>query len=326
LQRFLARTGLPRRYEFELLDRNSLAGPSTPETCRVRIAGGQVLLAFDPAAREPWVLLQRSLALIYILDAALVSAPLDGSEFLAEFGDVGFLPRSVCFCSNQGDSLLIPDSDFFRTGGYEEDRRLVAARAEDWSERKNVVFWRGATTGGRRHAPPAHDADDDFSWLPRLDLCRRTRVSPLAAHYDVAVAAICQMPEAHLVARIAKSGLCRPHAPRSAFLGHKSLLVIDGNSNAWSAMFFALLSGSCVLKVESPHRYRQWYYGDLRPWKHFIPVSEDLGDLDDIVAWMLAHDDDARAIGAAGRAVAEAMSFQSATEDAARRLREWSTR
>jgi hypothetical protein len=91
-------------------------------------------------------------------------------------------------------------------------------------------------------------------------------------------------------------------------------------------MFFALLSGSCVLKVESPHRYRQWYYGDLRPWKHFIPVSEDLGDLDDIVAWMLAHDDDARAIGAAGRAVAEAMSFQSATEDAARRLREWSTR
>ena len=103
----------------------------------------------------------------------------------------------------------------------------------------------------------------------------------------------------------------------------RAIFVIDGNSNAWSALFCGLLSGSCVLRVESEGGFRQWYYDALKPFVHYVPVRADLSDMDERVAWVLAHDDEARAIGAAGRALAEAMSFEREVGEAAERLREW---
>lgn len=124
-------------------------------------------------------------------------------------------------------------------------------------------------------------------------------------------------------ARIRDAGLCKPPAPRQDFLGNKAIVVIDGNSNAWSAMFCALLSGACVLLVSSPEGYRQWYHDRLAPWQHYVPVSEDLRDLDRVARWVLDNDNDARAIGAAGRAVAEAITFDSAMAESADRLCVW---
>jgi hypothetical protein len=200
-------------------------------------------------------------------------------------------------------------------------REETARRRQAWSERLAVLFWRGSTTGTRVRPPPGPEEPDDFTWLPRLDACARAQRSPLRDHYDLGISNIVQIKEAHVVRRIEQSGLCRPSVQRSAFLAHKAILVIDGNSNAWSAMFCALLSGACVVKVESPAGFRQWYYHRMRPWVHFVPVSADLSDLDDAVAWILANDEGARAIGDAGRALALAMTFQAEVEDAALRLR-----
>ena len=320
---FLGKCGMARRIGFGLYDARAHDWHLTLETSLVEISRGHARLFFDSGQTDLWGAMHRSLGLVYLLDLLLTGEPVPDRTFLAEFGDRGYRADSVQFCSTLPDALLIPDPDFFAAGGYQDLRREMAARTQNWHERRTVVFWRGATTGVRRHAPPPDGEDDDFTWLPRLDLCRRARRSPRAAQYDVGIVDIVQIEEPHLVARIEASGLMRPALPRVTLIAHKAVLVIDGNSNDWSALFCALLSGACVLKVDSPSGFRQWYYDDLKPWIHFVPVRADLADLDDIVDWVMTHDEDACAIGTAGRAFAEALTFESVMEDATERLRRW---
>ena len=47
-----------------------------------------------------------------------------------------------------------------------------------------------------------------------------------------------------------------------------------------------LRSGSLVFKSS---RYREWFTGVLEPFKHYIPVNYDLGDLVEKVNWFHVH-------------------------------------
>jgi hypothetical protein len=321
LQQFSTSMRLSNGFSFGCYDRDRQAFATHPEVFLLHYADGAVQLRMPADVPPSWVLMKRSLPLIYLLDA--VFAPGRAAcAFLAELGDHGLLP-SVAFSSPLRTGCLVPDPDFMCSRGYEGVRWLVRSQGVPWGERIAKVFWRGSTTGPRRKPPPEDAAADDFTWLPRLDLCRRARDSAVADFYDVGISAIVQMPEPGLAQRIEQNGLCRAPAHRSAFLAHKAVLVIDGNSNAWSAMFCGLLSGACVLLVESWYGHRQWYYDRLLAWHHYVPVRADLRDLDRVVTWVLTNDEDARAIGEAGRAFAEALTFEAAVEESVGRLATW---
>ena len=280
-------------------------------------------LRFDQDQPASWVVLQRSLAIIAVIDRMMLGRSFGPMRFLADTTDAAHVARA-CFCSAVPGSCLLPDSDFIGSNGYESTRRLVNRHHCAWAERRPTAFWRGATTGQRRHMPPGQSAEaDDFKWLPRLDLCFRASKSPQAGRYDVGIAGIARIAEPHLLARIEASGFCKPRVTRDAFLNHKAIIVIDGNANAWSALFCALLTGACVLKVVSPRGFKQWYYDDLVPWKHYVPVSEDMHDLDERVDWVFANEGAAQEIGAAGRAFAESMTFEAVVEAGAERLLNW---
>jgi hypothetical protein len=321
LRQFSIAMRLTTGFSFGVYDRDSVALNTHPEVCLLRYAEGGVRVRLAADANLPWNLMKRSLSLIYLLDA--VFAPGRAAcEFLAELGDDGLLP-SIAFSSPARTGCLVPDPDFMGSRGYEGVRWLVQNQGIAWGERTAKVFWRGSTTGPRRKPPPEDAAADDFTWLPRLDLCRRARDSAVADYYDVGISAIVQMPEPGLAQRIERSGLCRAPAHRSAFLAHKAVLVIDGNSNAWSALFCGLLSGACILLVESRYGHRQWYYDRLHAWQHYVPVRADLRDLDRVATWVLENDEDARAIGEASRAFAEALTFEAAVEESVGRLGAW---
>jgi hypothetical protein len=66
-----------------------------------------------------------------------------------------------------------------------------------------------------------------------------------------------------------------------------------------------------VLKVDSQHGYRQWYYSQLVPWVHYIPIAADMSDLIEKVQWVTSHDDEACRIGQAGRGLALRMTLGS---------------
>jgi hypothetical protein len=63
-----------------------------------------------------------------------------------------------------------------------------------------------------------------------------------------------------------------------------------------------LRSGSVVFKSS---RYREWFTGNLEPFKHYIPVNYDLSDLVQKVAWVHSHPREAVRIAAESRKLAE---------------------
>jgi Glycosyl transferase family 90 len=80
-------------------------------------------------------------------------------------------------------------------------------------------------------------------------------------------------------------------------------LLLDVEGRGYSARLKLLLhSGRPVLIQERP--WREWFWGELRPMEHFIPVRRDLSDLVERVRWAREHPDAAARIGAAGQAFA----------------------
>eukprot|EP01035_Chromulina_nebulosa_P029002 gene29002-38371_t len=59
--------------------------------------------------------------------------------------------------------------------------------------------------------------------------------------------------------------------PMSEFFSYKYLLDVDGYVSAWSGGFWKLYSNSVVMKA--PSLWEQWYYEDLKPYIHYLPLK-----------------------------------------------------
>ncbi|MDB5590048.1 glycosyl transferase family 90, partial [Enterovirga sp.] len=218
--------------------------------------------------------------------------------------------QDVGFCA-AGGSLLIPDSDFLGSGGYRAIRDFAEEARLPWSRRKPVVFWRGSTTGRQRPAGSYDAGTEWFRVTQRTELCRRLSTGPHRRQCDVGITAVVQIEDEALAGRI-RAELARERVERPWQIWFRFLVDIDGNTSAWANLFEAMLLGACVLKVESPSGFRQWFYDRLEPWTTHIPVRADLSDLDERVAWALANPAQAERIAARGRAVALGIGFEDA--------------
>lgn len=212
---------------------------------------------------------------------------------------------SAGFCAEDPSVTLIPDLTFWHDRGYYEVREQVRKLAVPWRDRIPVAFWRGSSTG------PAPISWATFRNLPRFQLCALSLANQGARHFlDARLSAIVQInidEDGDRLRELAESlGMMAPRVSQAEFVRYRYLIDIDGNTNAWG-LLAKLAMGSCILKVHS--RFRQWYYGDLRPWEHYIPVRADLSDLEDKVLWCREHDDDARQIAEAGKRVADGLVF-----------------
>ncbi len=325
LTRYRQESGLATPAEYDFFSIFDYVRPIHTELCMARFKGGAVRLYFHEGWRGHYsvtTMVRRSAGILHLIERMRRQGAGDGAAFICELGDNGEFP-TISFSSRHERSCQVPDPDFFESHGYEVLRRDIDTHFVPWEAREADIFWRGSSTGLRRFAPPPEGQPDDFGWLQRLSLCEKVRRSPLRAFYDVGLTSIVHVPEPHLVERIKEADFLRPPVPRLDFMRHKGIIVIDGHSNAWSALFAALLMGSCVLKVDSERGYRQWYYEHLRPWEHYVPVAADLSDLGDALSWLRAHDAEARAIGEAGRDLARAITFEAAMDESAARVLRW---
>jgi len=219
---------------------------------------------------------------------------------IVNLGDEGHR-RGVGFCNLRSmDVLLIPDPYFVSTRGYEDLKNSVSADVVPWEERRPVALWRGSTTGYR--------TGGDIMDLPRVALCRMAARPEKSEYLDAGVTDFAQLQSEAEAELLQRSGLVRDFIPATCFQRWKYHVDIDGNTNSWPGLLQKLVSGSAVLKVESGGPYRQWYYDRLKPFEHFIPVRNDLGDLIEKIQYLRAHDDAARRIGAAGRKLALSMA------------------
>ena len=193
---------------------------------------------------------------------------------------------------------LIPDPYCLMTGGYRNLReRMQKDPLPPWSERLPMAFWRGATTGNK-------DIDRNTLELNRRYKLARMSLSwphRLDARINRAVQCRDAAEQTQVKQRLQQEGLFSATVdPWHAAL-HAWQIDIDGNVNSWG-LLWKLLSGSCVLRVESTRR--QWYHHRLKPWVHLVPIRADLSDLGEQLEWCNNHPNECAAIAAAGNALA----------------------
>jgi hypothetical protein len=248
-------------------------------------------------------LITRCISTIPLFEQCLEVGELHLGAVALSVGDMGRTP-GLAFCTNSRDHYLIPDADFLRSQGYARTREHFGRHAVPWEARKQIAFWRGATTGR-----PDNQA---LGWrsLPRIRLCELAR-DTRPELFDVGISLL-ELPANHPGrVEIPNSGLMRSSVSITEFQNYRYQIDIDGHTNAWSGLFQKLLTGSPVLKVQSPAGWRQWYYDRLVPWENFVPVSADMDDLVEKIDWLTNHDEAASRIGSAGRSLAESLGYTS---------------
>lgn len=249
--------------------------------------------------------------------AVILSRCKPGAQGVADFSDGEAAgPGLVSLCSNFADSVLVPDVDFVLSGGYAAER-AVGAQARPFAERRDLVLWRGSTTG-----PGRISADDMTPDAPGLSL--RARMCLLLRDVpgcDAKFATALPWTEGDL-GKAREAGILGEHIANDAWAYLRYHVAVDGNTLAWSSTFTRLLMGCCILKPDSSGGYRQWYSDRFLPWQHYVPVAADLGDLRDKIEWCRGHESEAAAIAARGQQLAMSMSFAGEVATAARRIDE----
>lgn len=180
--------------------------------------------------------------------------------------------------------ILIPDIKAMV--GYSRLRSQIPLASEKFSWEKKVgrSFWRGSTTGG-------YSTLSTWEHLARAKLVLLSLGHPdkIDARFTGAVQCDEQVP-----LLMKAKGMLSKSVAKGDHLKYKYLVDVDGNSCSYERYFWLLLSNSLVLKQMTPNI--QWYYGALEPYKHYVPVKEDLSDLLEKIEWAKEHDLEARLI------------------------------
>ncbi|XP_015600505.1 KDEL motif-containing protein 1 [Cephus cinctus] len=143
-----------------------------------------------------------------------------------------------------------------------------------WQNKKEKLFWRGRDSQRER--------------LDLIDIARE--------HPDLFNASITNF--FFFKDEIDKYGPRQNHVSFFTFFEYKYQLNIDGTVAAYRFPF--LLAGdSLVFKQDS--KYYEYFYKDLRPYEHYVPVKRDLSDLVEKILWAKKHDQEAYKISRTGR-------------------------
>ena len=77
-------------------------------------------------------------------------------------------------------------------------------------------------------------------------------------------------------------------------ISYKYILNIDGNASTWDATAWKLNSGSVIFKVDAP--WVQWFYSEYLPYVHYIPIKDDMSDLQEKYQWCEEHPEECEKI------------------------------
>lgn len=175
-------------------------------------------------------------------------------------------PWVACYGARRGDptALLVPEAHYLASHHYRPRFTRLALERVPWRFKRGRAIFAGGDHG------PATGGT-----TPR----RRLRGAAHGLPIDV---------------RLGQS------VSRRAQIAYKYLLDVDGWVRTWDAWAWKLASGSVVLSPASD--WTTFFTELFEPWEHFVPVAEDFSNLEDRLAWCLAHDDECRAIARRARA------------------------
>ncbi|KAI8618078.1 glycosyl transferase family 90-domain-containing protein [Chytriomyces sp. MP71] len=186
-----------------------------------------------------------------------------------------------------------------------------------WDKKKNVLFWRGATSDGHhgdryplwRQAHRVRLVD----WAMQFGKDHPERVFDAGVEDSSSVEGPLMVDVGFHAIIQCDVGGCKELQDRFGVKKSvtfektkefKYLLVVDGNS--WPNRLQSYLETNSVILYNGI--FNDWFNGQLKPWIHYVPVRLDLADLDDALQWLHEHDDDARRISENARALMRGMN------------------
>lgn len=195
--------------------------------------------------------------------------------------------------STMGD-ILFPSPAYT----VEDNFLYDASHGMEWEEKRNNLYWAGSTTGGY--------AADDSRWR---DFHRQRFVALAqgkAAEYQYLreEGGVIKTVKSRFLNRrlfdvdFTRVFMCalrtcqdekdyfgdKGWADKDAALGSKLVFDLDGNGISGRYYKF-LASRSAVLKQTL---FREWHDDRLVPWVHYIPVSQGMEELPELVLWLMS--------------------------------------
>lgn len=166
-----------------------------------------------------------------------------------------------------------------------------------WKTKKEKLFWRGTPWDGKHFGMYTFA---NWKTIPRGRLVAASRKNP--GLIDAAFSSYPAICEKEDLKRCTEEMGEISYLSWDAVLEHKYQVIVDGVTCSFPATQWKLLSGALCFKCESPNI--QYYYGELIPWKHYIPLKKDLSDVIEKILWARDHDEKAREIAENGRSFA----------------------
>lgn len=183
----------------------------------------------------------------------------------------------------QGSSVVMGQHTAAVGPGFFGFARLAAAdnRAR-WEDKADKAVFRGSTTGALSEGQTWKD-------LPRARAAMLSQQHPLLL--DAGLTSVVQLPRPEETrAELERLGLMKSWiSAEDQVLRYKMVLNLDGNSLA-DRFPHQLVGNSIILKQNSPHA--EYWYEELVPNVHYIPVARDLGDLVPTIERFFALGDD----------------------------------
>lgn len=279
------------------------------DMCRVQIIDGKI---YADHAHEPGVYYCKKLVagiyramekhkisnVDFILFAADVFPPLN-EEINKMITETPFFLMSKDLSSPiEKNALLLPDAFLLERNKWPTvfNKIQKASIAYEWDKKIPKVFWRGTTTGGDIENGFIYKLDN-YDKLPRLSLVMMSKSFP--GLIDARFTRLAQFSDENSSAAL-KNVLSTlfPEGPKwiveEDHLAYKYLISIDGNTCAWLRVPWIMLSNSVLLKQES--KKIEIFYAGMKPYVHYVPVSEDISDVFEKLRWLQHHDAEAKAI------------------------------
>lgn len=172
-------------------------------------------------------------------------------------------------------------------------KRVIATKDTfdvPWTKKKDMAVFRGSNTG-IGHA--------DFNNV-RIKLCSMFQSHPYCnvgiTSWNSRYRKLCGNPNLLKPVQSIQLSNSLTLEEQSTY---KYIIHVQGHTQAFR-LSIELAMRSVILLVQG--KYSLWYESKLEPWVHYIPVSEDLSDLDERIQWCLEHDSECELIAKQARA------------------------
>ncbi|MBV9784199.1 MAG: hypothetical protein JO264_10305 [Acidisphaera sp.] len=157
-------------------------------------------------------------------------------------------------------SILLPDMDLLAGNFFENHRDDLA-----YEDKAAQAVFVGSTTGSMHTVESLRRLENQ-----RIRSALFFRDSPLV-EFRLPNIVQCVTPEA--ADELREMGFGVGPMSWTDQEGSRLLLSMDGNGATCSRVALSLKSNSALVKYDSPHRL--FYFSEMVPWRHFIPVGTD---------------------------------------------------